>query len=122
MVRVRPTKTISLEKYGQQGEVVIATPGITDRNWEEDMMGNVATTRNEKGEFVVSGPNIGTLQFIHVLSFVRSAPFERSYGALVAFLDQMDEVDFGSAQEFWDELSAAVSELEANPGPLPHSA
>lgn len=109
------TVEMDLSKYGAEGKVVVG-PLTFRRTKESQNAVTCALRRNGGTELSISDLNLGDVETITKLAYIRSAPFSTDLSDLSGFYDwtdMLDEKRIGSAQEFYDDLDEAIKKVES---------
>ena len=109
------TVEIDLSKYGAEGKVVVG-PMTFRRTKESQNAVTYALRRNGGTELSLSDLNLGDIETITKLAYIRSAPFSTDLSDLSSFYDwtdMLDEKRVGAAQEFYDDLGEAIEKVES---------
>ncbi len=109
------TVEMDLSKYGTEGTVVVGP--LTFRRQKESQNAVMHALRCNGGtELVLSDLNLGDIEVITKLAYVRSAPFSTNLSDLSGFYDwtdMLDEKRIGAAQEFYDDLDKAIEKVDS---------
>lgn len=104
--------SIPLGEYGFDGAIEMAKPSFRKVNDMKNAISNVTRMRASNGQTVVERTNIGDIEIIGTLSYVRSAPFPVNLEGFLDFCDVLDHKSVGSAQRLWDKMLETVKAID----------
>jgi hypothetical protein len=115
--------TVNLADFGIDGVAEISKPTFRRTRMMKNEIGKCMNARiDEKGNPHFDQAELGDMEILRVLSFIKSAPFPTDFKGFLAHCDRMDDACPGSADKMYSELQKAIVALERAPGPLEHSA
>jgi len=100
---------IDMTEFGMVGEVVLAPPSLRKTVEMKNALGNCTKTHLVDGKPVVDETRLGDVDIIMMLAYIRSAPFKTDLGGFLHYCDLLDEKELGTAQKFYDRLSALTN-------------
>lgn len=116
---------IDMAKYGMDGLIVMSKPSFRRIIQYNNDVGKYAKmTLNDgssDGVTKVDTLQLGYLDIAGKMRYIRKAPFTISLESFMTYCDKMDEQQFGSAMELWNEICENVKKLEETSSPLEHS-
>ena len=112
------SKIINLVEFGGEGVVEVAPPTLSKKVALKNELGKRARMKIVDGEQTLLYDDIGDVEVLKALAYVRSAPFPTTLNGFLAYCDKLDEVKNGNGEALFAALNKAVEEVTASPGPL----
>lgn len=104
--------SIPLGEYGFDGAIDMGKPSFRKINDMKNAISNVTKLRTANGQAVIDRTNIGDIEIIGNLAYVRSAPFPLTLDGFLDFCDILDYKEIGSAQRLWDKICETVKTID----------
>lgn len=112
------TKVIALCDFGGEGVIEVAPPTLSKKVALKNELGKRARMKIVDGEQTLLYDDIGDVEVLKALAYVRSAPFPVTLRGFLSYCDKLDEVKNGNGEALFVALNKAVEEVTASPGPL----
>lgn len=104
--------SIPLGEYGFDGAIEMGKPSFRKLNDMKNAISNTTRMRTSGGQAVIEKTNIGDIEIIGNLSYIRSAPFPITLEGFLDFCDALDYKSLGSAEKLWDRICETVKMIE----------
>lgn len=117
--------TINLKDYGSEGIIYMSFPSFSRQVWSTDEVSNHTGTETVGNEIKIIKPNVGTINTINTLAYIKDAPEPicktvrinnrdmriPDLEGFIDFCDQLDEANPGTSVEFVDKLRQVANEI-----------
>ena len=111
-------KSIDLAEFGGEGEVVVGPQTFSMKTLTKNELGKRAKIRVVDGEQILEYQDVGDVEIIKTLAFVRAAPFPRTVKGFLGYCDKLDEKEIGNGEKLFQAIVDAVVEITEAPSPL----
>ena len=115
------SKMIELETFGGEGVIEIGLPTLSMKVRLKNELGRRARMKVVNGEQTLTYDDIGDVEVLKALAYVRSAPFPKSLQGFLTYCDKLDTVKVGNGEALFTAINEAIEEVTASPGPLEDS-
>ena len=112
------TKVVNLADFGGDGFVEVGAPTLTMKVKLKNELGRRAKMRVVDGEQILCYEDMGDVEIIKALSFVRSAPFPCTLKGFLDYCEKLDEVKVGNGEALLSAIEDAAKEVSSSAGPL----
>lgn len=112
------SKSIDLAPFGGEGTVEIGPPTLSMKVKLKNELGKRARMRMVDGENTLIYDDIGDVEVLKTLTYVRSAPFPKTLPGFLSYCDKLDEKKCGMGEALFTAMNKAVEEVASSPGPL----
>ena len=99
---------IDLEQYGGKGEIVMAAPSLRRMSWLKNQVGKHAKFSPHGG---MTDADVGDIEILNVLVYVRTAPFPVDLNAFYSFCDSLDDAKPGNSVELFNKMTEAMKSI-----------
>ena len=114
------TKVIDLAAYGGEGFVEVGPSTLAMKVKLKNELGKRAKMKVVDGEQILVYDDIGDVEIIKTLAFVRSAPFPCTLKGFLDYCDKLDAIKIGNGEALLNAIDAAIEEVTSTSGPLGH--
>lgn len=104
--------SIPLGEFGYEGAIAMSKPSFRRLNDAKNAISNVTKLSTVNGQAVVEKTNIGDIEIIGVLAYIRSAPFPPTLEGFLKFCDTLDNAEVGAAQRLWNKMVETVKKVD----------
>lgn len=104
--------SIPLGEFGYEGAIAMSKPSFRRLNDAKNAVSNVTKLRNVDGQAVIEKTNIGDIEIIGVLAYIRSAPFPPTLEGFLGFCDTLDNAEIGAAQRLWNKMAETAKRID----------
>ena len=111
-------KQIDLSAFGGEGVMEVSLPTLSMKVKLKNELGKRARMKVVDGEQILTYDDMGDVEILKTLSYVRSAPFQTTVRGFLAYCDSLDAVQVGNGEKLLQAIADAVAELIEAPGPL----
>lgn len=114
------TKVVNLADFGGEGYVEVGKQSLTMKVRLKNELGKRAKVKVVDNEQILVYDDMGDVQIIKALSFVRSAPFPCTLKGFLDYCDKLDEIKVGNGEALLKAIEDAAQEVSSSAGPLDH--
>ncbi len=112
------SRVIELKDFGGEGCVEVGSPTLSMKVKLKNELGKRAKIRVVDGQQIMEYSDIGDVEILKTLSFIRSAPFPLTLRGFLDYCDELDKKSVGNAERLFEAISLAAEEVATSPGPL----
>lgn len=111
-------KLINLADFGGDGYVEVGPQTLTMKVKLKNELGKRAKMKVIDGEQVLVYDDMGDVEIIKTLAFVRTAPFPITLKGFLDYCDTLDAIKVGNGEALLRALGDAAEEVSSSSGPL----
>lgn len=104
---------IDLKKYGGEGYIEMMEPTLRAQRERDNMIADMVFTTDSNGNIVKRTSNNIDAVYVRVLSYVESAPFEKTLDAFFDYTDMLDRKKRGNGAKLYNEMMEAVQKIDS---------
>ena len=103
---------IDLKKYGGEGFIEMMEPTLRAQRERDNQIADLIFTTDKDGNLIKKVNNNIDVMYLRTLSYVESAPFEKTLDGFFTYTDMLDGKKRGNGAKLYDEMIKAVDMIE----------
>ena len=103
---------IDLKRFGGEGYIEMMEPTLRAQRERDNMIADLVFTTDKNGNIVKKTNNNIDAVYLRTLSYVESAPFEKTLDGFFDYTDELDRKKRGMGAKLYDEMVKAVQKID----------